>query len=96
MLIARMCCLLGLLSMLACDRIESSNASSTLQVGYARANITPPEGCRLCGTFEEKINRGLHDSLYVRAIVFRQDSIMMAMVGCDLAKVHPTIGECLG
>ncbi len=62
-----------------------------LEVGFARVNITPPIGMRLCGTFEENLSTGVHDSLYVRAIVFRQADTQLVIAGCDLAMVSPEL-----
>jgi hypothetical protein len=65
--------------------------SKELYVGVARENITPPVGMRLCGTFEERLATGVHDSLYVRAFVFQQGETKIAIAGCDLAMVFPEI-----
>ena len=65
--------------------------TTELFVGFASENITPPVGMRLCGTFEERLATGVHDSLYVRAFVFQQGETKIAIAGCDLAMVFPEI-----
>ena len=65
--------------------------TAELSVGFARENITPPVGMRLCGTFEERLAIGVHDSLYVRAFVFDQGKTKFVVAGCDLAMVFPEI-----
>ena len=68
-----------------------SAISPELNVGFARVNITPPIGMRLCGTFEERLSVGVHDSLYVRAFVFKQGETKFAIAGCDLAMIFPEV-----
>jgi hypothetical protein len=70
---------------------RDENKSAALLIGFARENITPPAGMRLCGTFEERLAEGVHDSLYVRAFVFSQGKTKFAIAGCDLAMVFPEI-----
>lgn len=73
------------------DRQISDGYPSELRIGFASSNITPPSGMRLCGTFEERLSLGVHDSLFVRAFVFQQGEIKFTIAGCDLAMVFPEI-----
>jgi neutral ceramidase len=68
-----------------------SAISPELNVGFASVNITPPIGMRLCGTFDERLSVGVHDSLYVRAFVFKQGDTKFAIAGCDLAMMFPVV-----
>ena len=71
------------------------NSSEQLKVGFACKNITPPVGMRLCGTFEERLAEGVHDSLFVRAFVFEQGNEKFAIAGCDLAMVFPEVCDAV-
>ena len=73
------------------DFLNEESRATDLFLGFARENITPPVGMRLCGTFEERLSEGVHDSLYVRAFVFRQGATKITIAGCDLAMVFPEI-----
>ena len=75
--------------------LSDSFVNKPLEVGFSRVSITPPVGMRLCGTFEEKRSIGIHDSLYVRAFVFRQGGVKLAIAGCDLAMISPEVGEAV-
>ncbi len=66
---------------------------TSLLVGFSQVNITPPIGMRLCGSFDEMVNTRVHDSLFVRAIVFKQGKTTFALAGCDLAMVFPEITD---
>jgi hypothetical protein len=70
---------------------NSSALLPDIQIGFASVNITPPAGMRLCGTFEERLSIGVHDSLFVRAFVFKQGDVQFAIAGCDLAMVFPEV-----
>ena len=74
---------------------QATRIAEPLEVGFSRKNITPPVGMRLCGTFEEKLSTGVHDSLYVRALVFQQGTTKLAIAGCDLAMVSPQVGDAV-
>ena len=74
---------------------KSTIPGEALEVGFASSNITPPIGMRLCGTFEEKLSTGVHDSLYVRAFIFQQSNVKFAVVGCDLAMMSPEVCDAV-
>ena len=85
--------LLGCLSgaLLLASTLVWSNQD--LLIGFAKCDITPPVGMRLCGSFRERIATGVHDPLEVRAFVFEQDDIRFVLAGCDLAMLYPPVGE---
>jgi neutral ceramidase len=60
--------------------------ASGLQVGVAKADITPPIGSRMYGygARGSNVSTGVHDSLYARAIVLDDGSTRMALVSLDL------------
>ena len=58
-----------------------------IEVGLARADITPPVGYRMAGYFNERFNNGTIDPLYAKVIVFRQDNQLAAIAMCDLVEM---------
>jgi len=58
----------------------------TIQVGWAKENITPTTTAPLAGYGKRKGKRltGIHDSIYVRAFVFKNKSQKAAFVSLDL------------
>ncbi|MDR2470762.1 MAG: hypothetical protein LBD09_01465 [Treponema sp.] len=41
-----------------------------MKLGFARKDITPPAGAPLAGYLKDRVSTGVHDKLYVRALVF--------------------------
>lgn len=61
--------------------------SGEIYVGAAKADITPPIGTRIFGGYSrEGSSTGLHDSLYMRALVFDVDGYRVGIISCDLIK----------
>jgi neutral ceramidase len=57
---------------------------SSLRVGVAEADITPPAGFPMAGYYHERLADGEIDPLKARAIVFQDDHTSAALVVCDL------------
>jgi hypothetical protein len=74
---------------MAADPGDSPTAASesSLQVGVAVVDITPPVGSRLCGYFNERLSTGMLDPLHAKALVLRQGDHQAALVFCDLIGV---------
>jgi hypothetical protein len=64
-----------------------------IKFGVAVQNITPPVGCRRDGNFREIITTGIHDSLYVKALVFEQANEKGALVFCDLTSISLDVSK---
>ena len=64
---------------------------TSLQVGLAEVDITPPAGYRMDGYFYERLNTGTRDPLKAKAIVFQQGTTRAALVVCDLIGVPQTL-----
>ena len=62
----------------------SSVRADELSAGVASSDITPPVGYRMSGYFSERVNTGKHDSLWTKALVFKQGKVQVALVYCDL------------
>jgi neutral ceramidase len=74
-----------------------STNSDTLQAGWAKVNITPGYRVHLAGygTRAFKKSVGIHDSIWVRAFVFRSTSLKTALVTADLLITPPKIVRTL-
>ena len=59
-------------------------ATAELAAGVATVDITPPQGWRLCGYFNERISTATHDPLLAKAVVLKQGDTRTAMVFCDV------------
>jgi len=55
-----------------------------LRVGRAEVDITPPPGMPMGGYFYVRVNTGVHDPLYAKALVLDSDGVKVALVACDL------------
>ncbi len=55
-----------------------------LRMGSAKIDITPPLGMPMGGYFQVRLNTGMHDPLYAKAMVLQDDNVEVAMVFCDL------------
>lgn len=62
--------------------------SSQFRVGAACANITPPLGAHMQGSFSDRVADDVADELYAKAIVMTDGDTAMAIVVCDLAGTY--------
>lgn len=69
----------------------------TVQVGWAKRNITPRHQAPLAGYGKRKGKRldGIHDSIYVRAFVFKNRHLKVAYVTMDLLIVPMSVRAAL-
>ncbi len=79
------------------DRIETippinylSNKSA-VKVGWAKGNITPNSKINIIGYGRRGNFESVHDSLYVRALVFRSEQKTVVIVSYDLMIVSPDL-----
>lgn len=72
-------------------------ASKNFSVGYAKVNLTPrrPTAIASYGTHIGKLYAGVHDSIYVRAIVISNGEQKVAVVSADLLIMPPTVTATL-
>jgi hypothetical protein len=60
-------------------------SSTQLSFGVGRATITPPAGLWLSGfSLRDGPMEGVHDDLYVTAVVLGDGTREVAIIGCDL------------
>jgi len=62
-----------------------------MKVGFGIADITPPIGAEKPGGFTKAHNRGLHDRLYVKAMVVDDGTKRAAMVSVDALSLKASI-----
>lgn len=76
---------------LASQRVDTTGP--TLNVGWAKANITPSYATPLAGygTRRGKVSTGVRDSLWIRAFVFDNGKTRTALIASDLLIVPPTV-----
>ena len=55
-----------------------------MKIGFAQEIITPPIGVDLAGYFNERLNVGMYDDLYVKSIVFEVEGKRCGIVVFDL------------
>src|SRR2546423_13269863 len=67
--------------------------SADLRIGRASVRITPPKGMPMGGNYYVRLNEGVHDELYAKAIVLEQDGAKAGMVAVDLVNIPRPIVE---
>ena len=67
--------------------------SSTLLVGVAEIDITPPYGAKMAGALVPRPSHGAADPLFVKAIVLEGNGVRMAYAVFDLVGLTLPIGE---
>lgn len=65
-----------------------------LKVGWSKVNITPDHGTRMAG-FKIKHFDSVHDSMFVRSMVFDVGGKKVAWVTYDLIFVHPYLKDAI-
>jgi hypothetical protein len=64
-----------------------------MQVGFARADITPAIGSEVPGGFSKAFSRSIHDPLYATACVIGDGERRVALVGLDNLSVKRSVVE---
>jgi len=62
-----------------------------MQVGFARADITPAIGREVPGGFSKAFSRSIHDPLYATAVVIGDGETRVALVGLDNLSVKRSV-----
>ena len=81
---------LVLVTIQSCD-MEKSTTDSGFMIGIAESNYTPEVGLDLVGNYrgDDYASRGIHDSLYARAIVARgENGVKAAVLTIDICILH--------
>jgi len=76
---------------------EVPTAGGRFMVGHAKENLTPPYPTATAGYGKRmgKLYESVHDSIYVRTLVFDNGSNRVAIVSADLLMIPPTVTELL-
>src|SRR5436190_5656021 len=77
-------CTFVLLSLAAAADKGAEDSPTSLKIGAAEIDITPPTGHRMAGYFDERLATGVHDPLKAKALVIQQGDRKIALVFCDL------------
>ena len=72
---------------------DSLANADTIQIGWSRVNLLPPFTTPIAIDAKRggKHFDGVHDSIYVRAFVFKQGNKKIAYVSADLLIIPPTV-----
>ncbi|MCS7254692.1 MAG: neutral/alkaline non-lysosomal ceramidase N-terminal domain-containing protein [Armatimonadetes bacterium] len=60
---------------------------SSIRVGAAAVNITPPKGTPMAGYYSARYCEGVIDDLYAKALVLDDGQSLVAIVSCDLISI---------
>jgi hypothetical protein len=73
--------------------LENNALTDTVQVGWSRVNLLPPFTTPIAIDAKRggKHFDGVHDSIYMRAFVFKQGNQKIAYVSADLLIIPPTV-----
>ena len=75
------------------NHLESTAASSGIQVGVAEVDITPPVGFPMAGYYHERLAEGTIDPLKAKAVVFREGDTAAVLVVCDLIGIATDLSK---
>ncbi|HEV2325836.1 MAG TPA: neutral/alkaline non-lysosomal ceramidase N-terminal domain-containing protein [Terracidiphilus sp.] len=67
--------------------------ATSLRAGAAQVDITPPVGAPMAGYYVPRVAEGVHDRLYVKAIVIEKDGVRAAFAACDLALLPRNLSQ---
>lgn len=66
------------------NNLSKNNTSNSFQAGAAKTDITPPLGTLINGDFVSHYATYIHDNLFAKALVLRNEDVMLAMVVVDI------------
>lgn len=82
---------IGLLLSGQFSKAEEEKSKAPLQAGAATSNITPPLGTLRVGSFAPYPSVHVHDELYARCLVLKDDKTSLALVTVDLVGFHRSV-----
>ena len=86
------CFSIGIL--LTCVILSASRSEAALQAGAARRSIVPPTPTYMGGFFDRKEKfQGVHDDIFVRALVLDNGQTQIAILACDLIDVDADLTQ---
>lgn len=77
--------------------MPAANLNDTVLAGWARVNLQPPFGTPIAIDAHRggKHFEGVHDSIYVRAFVFKAGNYKVAFIAADLLIIPPSVSMLL-
>ncbi len=80
------------------DTVQVPEPAHGFKVGYAKVNLTPSFQAATAGYGNRrgKLFEGVHDSIYVRAMVVDNGTRKVAIVSADLIIIPPTVTRAVG
>lgn len=75
--------------------VFASAAEIPLEVGAASADITPPMNFPISGYYHERLSTGVIDPLLAKALVFKQDKTLAALVVCDVIELPAALTDAI-
>ena len=82
--------LYGIFSLTVCFLIFSGKSEAfQFKAGAAKADITPPIGFPMAGSYSERLVSGVHDELYAKALIVDDSKNKLALVICDNIRPFP-------
>ena len=79
--------IIALLAVLSWLPSTSSLRATELRVGRAAVKITPGAGMPMAGYYRVRLNQGVHDDLWSKAIVLEHEGTRAALVALDLVSI---------
>jgi len=76
-------------------RVEEANGSAGLRIGWAQADITPPETCAVCGQFYVRLSEEVLDPITATALALEADGEQAVLVSCDLVGVPDSLRDAV-
>ena len=65
-----------------------------MKLGKSKVDITPPQGVDMCGyAWKARRAKGIHDPLWVRAIILEEGERKCALLSCDLIGIPAELVE---
>lgn len=63
-----------------------------MKIGFSKVCIDPPYGAHICGYYEERFVKGIHDSLFTRAVAFDDGESRAVVIAVDVCML--TLSYC--
>ena len=54
---------------------------------FSKICIDPPYGAPICGYYEQRFTKGIHDSLFVRAVAFDDGAEKAVVIAIDIIDI---------
>lgn len=69
--------------------------AAPLRIGFGTADITPPAGYRMAGSYGEVFATGTHDPLFAKVVYFEQGDTRFVLIVCDVCGQERTLTDAI-